>query len=98
MLIQDQFYDLYLLQQCVRKIFPQIADQINLFLENLEEGENVMSRAKDMFCDLLDPQAFSYNYINVKKLYSQADLPQQRMCKEALVAHKDESHDYSHKV
>ena len=79
-------------------MLSQIAGQINLSLENLEKGENVMSRAEDMFCDLLDLWAFSYNYMNVKKLYSQVDLPQQRMHKEALAAHKDESHDYSHEV
>ena len=79
-------------------MLPQIAGQADLSLENLKKGENVMSRAEDMFCDLLDLWAFSYNYMNVKKLYSQADLPQQRMCKEALAAHKGESHNYSHKV
>ena len=98
MLIQDWFYDLYLLQQCVKKMLPQIAGQTDLSLENLEKGENVMSRAEDMFCDLLDLWAFSYNYMNVKKLYSQVDLPQQRMHKETLAAHKGESHNYSHEV
>ena len=75
MLIQDWFYDLYLLQQCVKKMLPQIAGQADLSLENLKKGENVTSRAEDMFCNLLDLQAFSYNYTDVKKLYSQADLP-----------------------
>ena len=54
MLIQDQFYYLYLLQWCVKKMLPQIADQTDLSLEDLKKGENVMSRAEDMFCDLLD--------------------------------------------
>ena len=79
-------------------MLSQIAGQADLSLENLKKGENVTSRAEDMFCDLLDLLAFSYDYTDVKKLYSQADMPQQRMCKGALAAHKDESHDYSHRV
>ena len=79
-------------------MLPQIAGQADLSLENLKKGENVTSRAEDMFCNLLDLWASSYDYTDAKKLYSQADLPQQRMRKEALTAHKDESHDYSHEV
>ena len=79
-------------------MLSQIADQADLSLKNLEKGENVMSRAEDMFCDLLGLWAFFYDYTDVKKLYSQVDLPQQRMHKGALAAHKDKSHDYSHRV
>ena len=56
-------------------MLSQIAGQADLSLENLKKGENVMSRAEDMFYDLLDLWAFSYDYINVKKLYSQVNLP-----------------------
>ena len=79
-------------------MLPQIVSQTDLSLENLKKDEDVTSTAEDMFCDFLDLQAFSYDNMNVKKLYSQVDLPQQRMCKEVLAAHKDESHDYSHGV